>query len=329
MRTAVVGLVAALLAGCSAAAAPDDVQSEAVPVQAKLATGPHLAGCPVFRADDWWNTRVDDLPVHPRSRDWLRHMSPRSDLHPDFGPSFGDSPVPYGIPITVVDGDHARVRVRFTYADESDRVGYPLGPDTRIEGGRRSDGDRHAIMLDHDRCTLYETFATRVRERRAGSGAVWDLRSYDLRPDGWTSADAAGLPILPGLLRLAEVRGGSVRHAIRFTTDVTDRHHAWPARHDAGSVSDRSYPPMGARFRLRRSFPIEGYRGDTQTVLRAMKRYGLVLADNGSPWYFQGEARRGWPVGMLDELKTIPAGAFEAVATQQLMVDPDSSQTRN
>ena len=184
-------------------------------------------------------------------------------------------------------------------------------------------------MLDRDRCTLYETFATRVRERRAGSGAVWDMRSYDLRPDGWTSAYAAGLPILSGLLRLAEVRSGSVRQAIRFTTDVTYRHHVWSARHDAGSVSDRSYPPMGARFRLRRSFPIEGYRGDTQTVLRAMKRYGLVLADNGSPWYFQGEARRGWPVGMLDELKTIPAGAFEAVATQQLMVDPDSSQTRN
>jgi len=282
----------------------------------------------VFPADSWWNTPVNDLPVHPRSKAWLRHMSPQSNLHPDFGPSFGAEPVPYGIPITVVDADTERVRMRFRYASESDQVRYPIGPGTRIEGGRRSDGDRHAIVVDRDRCRLYETFDTRVRERRAGSGAVWDLRSNDLRPDGWTSADAAGLAILPGLLRLREVRSGSVRHAIRFTTDITDRRHLWPARHDAGSVSDRSYPPMGARFRLRAGFSLAGYRPDTRTVLRAMKRYGLVLADNGSPWFFQGEASRRWPTDMLEELKSIPARAFQAVDTSELMITRDSGQAQ-
>ena len=288
-----------------------------------------MAGCLVFPADNYWNAPVDDLPVHPRSDQWLRNMSPSSRLHPDFGPSFGEAPVPYGIPITVVDADHARVQVQFQYASESDRVGYPLGSDTRIEGGPGAGGDRHAIVVDKDACRLYETFATRFGDGHwlAGSGAVWSMSSNALRHRGWTSADAAGLPILPGLLRLREVvDAGLVEHAIRFTTDVTDRRHIWPARHDAGSVSNRAYPPMGARFRLSAGFSLDGYRADTRVVLQAMKTYGLVLADNGSPWYFQGESRKGWPTGMLDELKTIPANAFVAVRTDSMMVDPDSAQ---
>ena len=152
------------------------------------------------------------------------------------------------------------------------------------------------------------------------------MTSNVLRHRGWTSADAAGLPILPGLLRVHEVRRGAVDHAIRFTTDVTDRRHIWPARHDAGSVSDPHYPPMGARFRLEAGFSLGGYRADTRAVLQAMKTYGLVLADNGSPWYFQGESRTGLAGRMLDELKTIPASAFVAVRTDSLMVDPDSAQ---
>jgi len=289
-----------------------------------------VAGCKVFPANNYWNTPVTDLPVHQRSRQWLSHMSPRSRLHPDFGPSFGAQRAPYGIPVTVVGRNHRRVPVDFRYASESDRVRYPLGRDTRIEGGRRSDGDRHAVIVDKGRCRLYETFATYHRKSgwRAGSGAVWDLSSNRLRPDGWTSADAAGLPILPGLLRYREVEVlGRVDHAIRFTTDVTDRRHVWPARHDAGSVSNRAYPPMGARFRLRAGFSLDGYRDDTRVVLRAMKRYGLVLADNGSPWFFQGEADRRWPTGLLDELKSIPARAFVAVATNRLKVRPDSAAT--
>jgi len=288
-----------------------------------------VAGCPVFPDDNYWNTPVDGLPVHPRSDQWLRHMSPDSELHPDFGPSFGELSVPYGIPITVVSGAFPLVDVLFRYADESDRVGYPLGDDTRIEGGAGAGGDRHTIVVDRDPCRLYETFATsRVDGQwHAGSGAVWDLRSNWLRPRGWTSADAAGLPILPGLLRVREVTElHRVDHAIRFTTDVTDRRHVWPARHDAGSVTDRAYPPMGARFRLDASFPLDSYRADTRAVLRAMQRYGMVLADNGSPWFFQGESRKGWPPTMLDELKTIPARAFEAVQAGSLMVDPDSGR---
>jgi len=283
--------------------------------------------CPMFPADNYWHADVTRLKVHPRSAAWKSHMSPTRRLHPDFGPSGG---VPYGIPITVVAGTHAKVPVTFEYAAESDRVRYPLGSDSKIEGGARSTGDRHVIMVDRATCRLYETFATRKVGTRwhAGSGATWDLRSNALRPRGWTSADAAGLPILPGLLRYDEVRAGYVDHAIRFTTNVTDRRYIWPARHQAGSVTDANYPPMGARFRLKASFPITSYRADTRVVLQAMKTYGLVLADNGSPWYFQGESRKGWPTGLLDQLKSIPASAFEAVDTAPLIVNPDSARAR-
>lgn len=291
--------------------------------------GRHLprTDCPVFPGDSYWHADVSRLPVHARSAQWLGNMSPDRDLHPDFGSAFGSQPVPYGIPITVVDGSHPKVRVSFEYADESDRVRYPLGSDTRIEGGWGADGDRHALVVDRSTCRLYETFATYRSGGRwqAGSGATWSLRSNALRPEGWTSADAAGLPILPGLLRIGEVRRGNVDHAIRFTTNVTDRSHVWPARHDAGSVNDPSYPPMGAWFRLRASFPLTGYRGDTRTVLRAMQRHGMVLADNGSPWYFQGARSARWPSGLLDELKSIPASAFEAVNTSSLPTSPTTS----
>ncbi len=286
--------------------------------------------CSEFRADSWWRADVRRLPVHPRSRQWMARMSPRSKLHPDFGPSYGDGPN-YGIPITVVGKRHARVRVRFTYASESDRVRYPLGRDTAIEGGRGSDGDRHAIVVDRDACRLYELFALQqVRGKwRAGSGAVWSLRSNRLRPDGWTSADAAGLPILPGLLRWNEVRAGRVDHAIRFTTDVTSRWHLWPARHDAGSRDSRAFPPMGARFRMRSSFDASHLGRGARVVAAAMKRHGLVLADNGSPWFFQGERNRAWPDRMIADLKTIPASAFVAVDTSSLRVARNSMAVRS
>ncbi len=288
-----------------------------------------LAGCPVFPADNWWHADIRSLPVHPRSEQWLSHMDTDRDLHPDFGPSSGDGPN-YGIPVTVVRGDHAKVRVRFDYASESDRVRYPFGRDTRIEGGRNSGGDMHAVVVDKSRCKLYETWNTRVSGNRwrAGSGAVWSLRSNKLRPDGWTSADAAGLPILPGLLRWREVRDNTIDHAIRFTTPETSRWHLWPARHDAGSRSSHSYPPMGARFRLDAGFSTAGYSVKARRVIRAMQTYGLVLADNGSAWYFQGEQHRKWPSRLIEELKTIPASAFDAVDTSSLMVDKDSARVR-
>jgi hypothetical protein len=256
-------------------------------------------------------------------------MSTGVDLHPDFGPSFGDGPN-YGIPITVVGHSHPRVRVRFQYASESDKVRYPLGQDTRIEGGRRSSGDRHAIIVDKGACRLYETFATRQRGGRwyAGSGAVWSLTSNHLRPNGWTSADAAGLPILPGLLRWNEVRSGHVDHAIRFTTNITSQHHLWPARHDAGSKRSWDYPPMGARFRLRASYHPTGFGAKAMAVVRAMKTYGLVLADNGSPWFFQGEQNGRWPNSLIEQLKEIPANKFVAVDTSSLKVAGDSGATQ-
>lgn len=283
--------------------------------------------CTVFPADNYWHADVSGLPVHERSAEWLSHMSADDDLHPDFGPSSEPGP-DYGIPVTTVGGDHRKVRVTFRYADESDPVRYPLGRDTRIEGGRSSDGDRHAIVVDADRCRLYETWATRQRDGRwyAGSGATWSLTDNDLRPDGWTSADAAGLPVLPGLLRWPEVRDGTVDHAVRFTTDVTSSHHLWPARHDAGSRRSLDFPPMGARFRLDASFDESGYSEEARTVIEAFKSYGLVLADNGSPWFFQGERNRHWQARLVEELKSIPASAFEAVDTSGLMVSEDSAQ---
>jgi hypothetical protein len=284
--------------------------------------------CPTFPADNWWHADIRNLPVDPRSKTWLSHMSTGVDLHPDFGPSFGDGPN-YGIPITVVAHSHPRVRVRFTYASESDKVRYPLGKDTRIEGGRHSSGDRHAIIVDKGACTLFETYATRKKDGRwhAGSGAVWSLTSNHLRPNGWTSADAAGLPILPGLLRWNEVRRRDIDHAIRFTTDLTSSHHLWPARHDASDISSWKYPPMGARFRLRASYRPTGFGPKAMAVVRAMKTYGLVLADNGSPWFFQGEQNARWPNSLIDQLKRIPANAFVAVDTSSLKVSNDSGQT--
>ncbi len=295
----------------------------------RLANAP-VGGCPVFPANNYWHADVRNLPVHPRSKAWLSHMSTAGrDLHPDFGPGPG---IDYGIPVTVVDGSHPKVDVTFDeYGDESDHVPYPFGDDTRIEGGRDSGGDMHAVVVDRAACRLYETWKTTVGANgswAAGSGATWDLRSNALRPDSWTSADAAGLPILPGLLRWAEVRNGTLDHAVRFTTDVTSRWYLWPARHHAGATDDRAYPPMGARFRLRGSFSTAGYGEHARVVIRAFKRYGLVLADNGSPWFFQGEEHAQWPAELIDELKAIPASAFVAVDTRPLRISADSARAR-
>ncbi len=300
------------------------------PATQAAATLPGTA-CRPFPADSWFHADVSKLPVHARSAAWMSHMSPGVRLHPDFGPSYGAQSVPYGIPITIVDGTHARVRVTFDYAAESDNILYPLGADTKVEGGQWKTGDRHTIVVRKDNCRVYETWASRKGNRTwaAGSGASWLLTRYGLRPYGWTSADAAGLPILPGLLRYDEIQSGLVDHAIRFTTDVTDRRFLWPARHQAGSVNDLNYPPMGARFRLKASYVIgSGLRADTKTVLKAMKRYGLVLADNGSPWFFQGTADTRWPEGLLDQLKQVPASAFEAVDTSSLMISSGSMQVK-
>jgi hypothetical protein len=291
---------------------------------------PGAAACPVFPADNVWNADVSQLPVDPHSAQWLASMNAGStNLHPDFGSS-GDPSAPYGIPYTVVTDAHPKVGVAFQYADESDPGPYPFGPDTPIEGGQNASGDRHALMVDATTCTLYELYDAQYSSSgsTAGSGAIWSLNSDALRPATWTSADAAGLPIFPGLLRPDEVLAGAVTHAIRLTAQRTDTSFIWPARHQAGDRSDPSLPPMGARFRLKASFDISSYSPATQVVLRAMQHYGLILADNGSNWYFQGAASNSWGDQLIAELKTVPASAFEAVDESSLMVDPNSGATR-
>lgn len=305
------------------------VQAPTTAPRAAAGSGPLIAGCPVFPADNAWNTDISNLPVDSHSGAWIANSGgPTRLIHPDFGDS-GTS-VPYGIPFIVTNSSHPKVTVAFDYADESDPGPYPFGPDTPIEGGAGSGGDQHAIMLDSSTCTLYELYNANYSPQgsTAGSGAIWSLRSDALRPSGWTSADAAGLPILPGLLRQDEVAAGHVGHAIRMTVQATDKSFIWPARHQAGSVTDPNYAPMGARFRLKASVDISRFSRNSQVVLTAMKDYGLIVADNGSNWYFQGAAEPGWDNTMLDELKSIPAGDFEAVNTSSLIIDPNSGAAR-
>ena len=243
------------------------------------------------------------------------------------------------MPVTIVTSSHRLVSVRLQYASESYRGRYPLGPDTRIEGGPKAGGDRHAIIVNASTCTLYELWDTRYSAAgsTAGSGARWNLRSNALRPAGWTSADAAGLPILPGLLSYAQVRAAvaahrPIRHAIRMTASHTSAAYLWPARHEAGSGSEAVFPPMGARFRLTGSFNVaafcrssQPYCADAKAVLTEMKNYGLIVADNGSNWYFGGSAYPQWPDALVSMLKGIPARDFQAVNESCLMVAPDSA----
>ena len=290
-----------------------------VPMSVRPAVGLPVPGttCEVFGPDNVWNMDVSRLPVHPKSTVWKRSAHAGSnDLHPDFGPTS------YGMPYEVVGASHADVRVRFRYRDESDPGPYPFGPGTAIEGG----SDRHVLMIDRDTCTLYELFDARWNggDPRAGSGAVFDLGSDALRPPGWTSADAAGLPIFPGLVRFDEVVAGEIDHAIRFTVACTTNRYIWPARHQAG-VADRRCPPMGARFRLKAGFDISGFTPRARVVLFAMQRYGMIVADNGSDWYFQGTVDDAWTNGLLDQLKRVPASAFVAVDTRGCRVSRDSA----
>ncbi len=311
-------------------AAPAASLLQAVPAHAGTPV-PAAPSCPMFPADNVWNTDISTLPVNSHSAAWMASMdSSGTNIHPDFGPSFGAQPVPYGMPYTVVNNSHSTTSLGFQYASESDPGPYPFDANTPIEGGQNASGDRHAIMINQDTCTLYELYDAQYApgSSTAGSGAIWNLRSDALRPAGWTSADAAGLPIMPGLLRLDEVQSGVVSHAIRFTAAQTDTSYLWPARHEAGSASDPNLPPMGARFRLKAGFNISGFSAQAQVILRAMQHYGLILADNGSNWYFQGTQDPGWANNLLDELKSVPASAFEAVDESSLMVNPNSGQAR-
>ncbi len=272
-----------------------------------LMGAPH---CPIFPSDNPWNQRVDRLPVDPRSGAIVAAIGAGEPFHPDFGTR-------YGIPFTTVSGHQNRVTVRFDYADESDRGPYPIPADVPLEQG----SDAHALIVDRDRCRLYELFAaervgTGAGARwSAGSGAIWNLRSNRLRPKGWTSADAAGLPILPGLARWDDVRRGSIDHALRFTVARTRDAFVFPARHAASSLTDPDLPPMGMRFRLKASYDVSRLPRQARIVAVALQRYGMIVADNGSDWFVTGAPSPHWDDEQLDALKQLRGADFEVVKT--------------
>jgi hypothetical protein len=288
--------------------------------QAEAASPPSTT-CQVFPSDNVWNADISKLPVHPQSGPWLNSMAAATTkLHPDFGAP------PYGFPYTIVDNSHPTYAVSFQYASESDPGPYPVGPDTQIENG----SDHHALIINKDTCTLFELFdlSGSGSSWTAGSGAIFPLGSDALRPSGWTSADAAGLPIFPGLVRWDEVQAGAINHAIRFTAQQTDQSFLWPARHQAGTAANPALPPMGARFRLKAGYDISHFSAQAQVILLAMQHYGLILADNGSNWYFSGTEDASWPDSLLTELKSVPASQFEAVDESSLMIDTNSGAAR-
>jgi hypothetical protein len=294
------------------------------------AAAPQVGGCPVLPADNIWNARVDTLPRHPNSDAYIATMGSTRGVHPDFGTVYEGAPI--GIPYVTVPGNQPRVAVTFDYDDESDPGPYPIPADAPIEGGPQSDGDRHVLVVDRDNCVLYELFYAYRQPNgswTAGSGAIYDLRSNALRPAGWTSADAAGLPILPGLVRFDEVATGEIAHALRFTAPQTQSDYVWPARHEASSLTGALYPPMGLRLRLKSSFDVSTFSPQVQVILTALKRYGMILADNGSAWYVSGVPDARWNDDVLvGELARVKGSDFEAVDVGSLRVNPNSGGTQ-
>lgn len=282
---------------------------------------PQVGGCPVFPISSVWNQRVDGLPVAGDSATVIRSIGLTSPVHADFGSGLYNGQR-IGIPYVVVSGARTpKATPRFDYADESDRGPYPIPAAVPIEGAPHPDGgDRHALIVDRDTCTLYELYALQRSGSRwtAGSGASWNLRLNKLRPAGWTSADAAGLPILPGLARYDEVAAGSIDHALRFTASRTRRAYIYPARHFASDATDPALPPMGLRVRLKASFDTHGFPQQARVVLEALKRYGMILADNGSPWYISGAPDPHWSNDDLHSLGRLNGNDFEVVDTSRL-----------
>lgn len=287
---------------------------------------PSIGGVPVYPADDVWNVPVDQLPVDPHSAAYIQKIGSTAYLHPDFGAGLYDGSL-MGIPYNIVSDSTPKKTVTFDYADESDPGPYPIPDHPLIEGG----SDEHILIIDRDSKFLYELYAAEKQTDgswHAGSGSVFNLSDYQLRPAGWTSADAAGLPILPGLVRYDEAANGSINHAIRFTAPSTQKAYVWPARHYASSITDPSYPPMGERFRLKASFNTSGYSPQARVILDALKKYGMILADNGAPWYITGAPDDGWNNDILHTLQQVKGSDFEAVDSSSLMISPDSGQAR-
>jgi hypothetical protein len=278
--------------------------------------GPHEYGCPLFPADNPLNEDISRAPVDPNSAAYIEAIGASVHLHADFGSNPG-----YGIPYAVVARTQATVPIKFTeFGEESEPGPYPIPPNAPVEGAGVQ-GDRHVLVLQKGTCKLYELYSARPSGAgwEAGSGAVFNLRSNALRPEGWTSADAAGLPIFPLLARYPEVQKGQIDHALRVTVARTQRGYIHPATHYASSSDDPSLPPMGLRLRLKAGFDLSGYHGQALVVLRALERYGLIVADNGSPWYITGAPDKRWNDEDLNQLKTVPGSAFEAVRSGPIL----------
>jgi hypothetical protein len=278
------------------------------------AAGPREYSCPLFPQSNALNQDISHAPVDPRSAAYIASIGLTGHLHPDFGTNPS-----YGIPYAVVGPQQHEMPITFTaYNGESDPGPYPIPANARIEGPPAGEeGDRHVLVLQRGSCKLFELYA--ARRSRAGweadSGAVFNLRSNALRPEGWTSADAAGLPIFPLLVRYPEVHAGQIDHALRVTVERTQRGYIHPATHFASSSSDPNLPPMGLRLRLKAGYSLAGFHGESLVVLRALKRYGLIVADNGSSWYITGAPDSRWNDEDLEQIKLVPGSAFEAVRT--------------
>ncbi|MCZ2135483.1 MAG: hypothetical protein LC098_08660 [Burkholderiales bacterium] len=304
---------------------------------ASTAAPPMIAGCPIFPANNIWNVPVDTLPVHANSANFVASIGNNAGLHMDFGSGTWNGR-PMGIPFTTVPSNQPKMPISFGYFDESDPGPYPIPADIPIEGGAAfPSGDRHGIVIETGTCTLYETYHLTQNPAwpapptswNADAGAVWSLNSHALRPAGWTSADAAGLPILPGLIRYDEVAAGEIAHALRFTADVTRRAYVWPARHYASNNTNLNVPAMGQRFRLKASVSetrTPPLSATARTILRAMKKYGIILADNGTNWYVSGTTDSRWNNDELHELDFIRGSDFEAVDVSSLMVNANSAE---
>jgi hypothetical protein len=306
-----VSIVATTLAAC------------AVAVWGGASAGPlpKAAKCPVFPRSNHFNQRVDRLPIASNSGTLIRSIGLDKPVHPDFGAGTWDGG-PIGIPFVVVGKGQPTVPVSFEYADESDRQRYPIPRNAPVEGGRDSDGDRHVLIVDKHSCKLFELYDAHPQHGgarwTAGSGAIWNLRSNTLRPAGWTSADGAGLPILPGLARYRDVARGTIDHALRFTAPRTRHAYVYPARHHASDDTSSSLPPMGLRVRLKASADLSELGPQARIIAKALQRYGALLADNGAPWFFTGAPDKGWDDEDLHTLGRLTGADFEVVDTAGL-----------
>jgi hypothetical protein len=317
--TAALALTAALAGAGLAGSASAASRAPRRHAQVRTASaGPQEYGCPILPAEDPLNQEIADAPVNPSSARYVESIGLSAHLHPDFGTNPS-----YGIPYTVVGASQPKVPIRFKpYASESDPGPYPVPANAPIEGGgKKGHGDKHVLVVQEGSCIDYELYKARRRGEGwvAASGAVFNLRSDALRPEGWTSADAAGLPIFPLLARYPEVSSGQIDHALRVTVPSTQNGYIHPATHYASSSSNPNLPPMGLRLRLKASYSLAGFSGESLVILEALKRYGLIVADNGSPWFITGAPNPGWNDENLEQIKRVPGSEFEAVESGPIL----------